>query len=128
MSNEFIDDPLLGFFFEIVGLGYLNEAGQQPLVPQRVDLNVIDHNVCNEDYLGIISLEQVCLGDAFNPTSGKGACYLDDGGPTVLAGTDDLVAMYINGRGCPNNLDSSQYGIFLELAYYYDWIKSVTGL
>ncbi len=120
-----IDTAGGGLIVTSVGLGATAES---PAVlaetVQKVDLKVIDHQECNIDYVGSISQKQVCCGDLIDGGD-KGSCYADDGGPTVLQGTNELVAMFVYSRGCADNPDSSPYGIYTEMAFYGQWVNDV---
>ncbi len=86
---------------------------------QKVDVPVLSDQMCNTSYLGIQTDAMLCAG-----TETQGGCNLDDGGPTVLVGTDEVVAIYMFDRECPTDGNTGG-GLYIEVAYYVEWINCV---
>ncbi|XP_069679942.1 trypsin alpha-like [Periplaneta americana] len=106
----------------VSGWGDLSSGGPAPTQLQQVQVNIIDYNECNDDYLlyGGITPRMICAGV---PQGGKDSCQGDSGGPLVSEGK--LVGIVSWGVGCA----SKQYpGVYANVAVLKDWVVSNTDI
>lgn len=94
---ELIDDkPTAGTMTTITGWGTLQEDGGSPIYLQEVQVPVVGHEECNEDYMGGITENMLCAG--LRGVGGKDACQGDSGGPLTIR--NKLAGIVSWGYGC----------------------------
>ncbi|KAG8188746.1 hypothetical protein JTE90_023089 [Oedothorax gibbosus] len=98
-----------------------------PGILQKVELQVIDHNECQEWYKSIGRKEtifptMVCAGFK---EGGKDSCQGDSGGPltAVKNGRSTLVGLVSWGVGCAR---PKLPGVYTKISEYTEWIEKVT--
>ncbi|XP_069679943.1 trypsin-1-like [Periplaneta americana] len=114
--------PSTGTPVVVSGWGDLSSGGPAPTQLQQVQVNIIDYNECNDDYVlyGGITPRMICAGV---PQGGKDSCQGDSGGPLVSEGK--LVGIVSWGVGCA----SKQYpGVYANVAVLKDWVVLNTGI
>ncbi|XP_055841519.1 trypsin-2-like [Episyrphus balteatus] len=104
---------------EVTGWGYTEEEAPSDNL-LAVDVRIIDINVCNQGYEGILKITgQLCAGYM---SGQKDACSGDSGGPLVCDGK--LTGIVSFGVGCGTE---NKPGIYTDVLYYRDWIHEVGG-
>ena len=106
----------------ISGWGATREGGSAPDELQSVRVPLISKKLCQKQYafFGKIPKGEIC---AAYPQGGKDSCQGDSGGPLVVGG--NLAGIVSWGYGCAR---PKMPGVYTEVAYYRDWIKTNSGL
>ncbi|XP_039238214.1 transmembrane protease serine 6 isoform X3 [Pipra filicauda] len=118
--------PAPSHFFEpglhcwITGWGALKEGGHISNILQKVDVQLIQQNICSEAYHYMITPRMLCAGYYKGK---KNACQGDSGGPLACkepSGRWFLAGLVSWGMGCahPNN-----YGVYTRITQVLGWIK-----
>jgi trypsin len=106
------------------GWGLTDDAGTQLSENlQKVDVQVVSREVCNQSYGGAITDAMVCAG---YPEGGKDACQGDSGGPFVVYDAikqAHLAGIVSWGSGCAQ---PKYYGVYSNVAHVTDWIQETT--
>ncbi|KFQ28093.1 Transmembrane protease serine 6, partial [Merops nubicus] len=117
--------PAPSHFFEpglhcwITGWGALKEGGYVSNVLQKVDVQLIQQDICSEAYHYMISPRMLCAG---YHTGKKDACQGDSGGPLACkepSGRWFLAGLVSWGMGCarPNH-----YGVYTRITQVLGWM------
>ncbi|XP_036145389.1 venom serine protease isoform X2 [Monomorium pharaonis] len=103
-----------------LGWGLLEFGGSKPTKLQKVDLNVITREKC-QNYYPNVGNQNLCTF-----TSGKDTCQMDSGGPLLWQDpkTHNIVVVGITstGSGCASNTPA----VAMCLGYFINWIIYVT--
>ncbi|KAM7177515.1 transmembrane protease serine 6 isoform 1-T3 [Macrochelys suwanniensis] len=104
----------------ITGWGALKEGGQLSNILQKVDVQLIQQDICSEAYHYQISPRMLCAGYRKGK---KDACQGDSGGPLVCkepSGRWFLAGLVSWGLGCarPDN-----YGVYTRITRVLGWMK-----
>ncbi|KAI9370023.1 trypsin-like cysteine/serine peptidase domain-containing protein [Aspergillus egyptiacus] len=112
--------PTAGTTVTATGWGATSEGGATSEVLQYVDVPVVGRQECASSYAGYgeVTEAMICAGE-----SGKDACQGDSGGPLAADGT--LVGITSWGNGCAR---PGYPGVYTNVAYFRDFIQSVTGI
>jgi len=113
----------------VIGWGKAGEGTPLAKTLQKVDMAVVDDQICQDIYLIYSSEHQMCAGST---TSNADTCEGDSGGPLLAAaanrdGTQSWFVSGITSFGTPCGLGSSNYGVFTRVSAYMGWIESVCG-
>lgn len=84
-----------------------------------LDVPILDNGYCKERYQDWFLDGMMCAG---YKEGERDACEGDSGGPMVCDGLLTGVVSYGNDCALPG-----YPGIYADVTYYHDWIKSVTG-
>merc|ERR1712117_483023 len=118
-------DEVAGEWGIISGWGTLRSGGNQPKILQEASVQIIARDSCGRYGSDVSDFESmVCAG--IPNQGGIDACQGDSGGPFVslVNGSFELVGATSWGRGCAL---SDYPGIYADVYYVLDWVKSVTG-
>lgn len=101
----------------VMGFGATREGGSGSDTFQKVTLNHVDYNTCNNAYSGDIdSATMFCAGVT---GGGQDSCQGDSGGPLVVG--NNLVGVVSWGIGCARE----EYpGVNARVSSAYDWIQN----
>lgn len=114
-----------GVMSTVYGWGVTRENGSQPSVMREVDVPIVSRERANAPgaYNGQINEAMIAAG---YDQGGKDSCQGDSGGPLVIrnktAGTQTLIGVVSFGEGCAR---AKKYGIYSNVAYANEWIRSV---
>ncbi|NWS98955.1 TMPS6 protease, partial [Mionectes macconnelli] len=118
--------PAPSHFFEpglhcwITGWGALKEGGHISNVLQKVDVQLIQQNICSEAYHYVITPRMLCAGYYKGK---KDACQGDSGGPLACkepSGRWFLAGLVSWGMGCAH---SNHYGVYTRITQVLGWIN-----
>ncbi|NWQ61168.1 TMPS6 protease, partial [Neopipo cinnamomea] len=118
--------PAPSHFFEpglhcwITGWGALKEGGHISNVLQKVDVQLIQQNICSEAYHYMITPRMLCAGYYKGK---KDACQGDSGGPLACKETSGrwfLAGLVSWGMGCTH---SNHYGVYTRITQVLGWIN-----
>jgi len=118
------DMDLSGQAFTVIGWGTRSYNGRASNVQERVEVDFVETEVCNERYANVTLILDNMLCAA---REGADACQGDSGGPLVLRGAaadggDVQVGIVSFAVGC----GQPKYpGVYTKVAVMYDWIVSV---
>lgn len=105
------------------GWGLTRENGSQPTLMRQVDLPLVSRERANAvgAYNGQVDETMIAAG---YDQGGKDSCQGDSGGPLITNenGVKTLVGVVSWGEGCAR---AKKYGIYSNVAYAHEWIKSV---
>ncbi|KAL3927084.1 MAG: hypothetical protein SGBAC_013226 [Bacillariaceae sp.] len=116
--------PVLGQNLTVIGLGIMGENDDNiPTILQEVDIQMMDHKVCNTDYNGqVVEETMFCAGVE---GGGKDSCQGDSGGPLFIRNENNehiQVGIVSWGEGCAR---SGFPGVYARISHVYDWIRTV---
>lgn len=124
--------PKLGEQVRLIGWGITCEqsipplyyCGTSPDELRGVTVPLVDDSQCNSIIYGIAGPSELCLGTYF---SGKTACYGDSGGPAIVG---DRVVGVTSRSGQTWLYGNCQLApiIYTDVAFFREWIGTVTGL
>uniref|UniRef100_A0A8C3BIW2 Transmembrane serine protease 6 n=1 Tax=Cairina moschata TaxID=8855 RepID=A0A8C3BIW2_CAIMO len=108
----------------ITGWGALKEGGHISNVLQKVDVQIIQQDICSEAYHYMISPRMLCAG---YHKGKKDACQGDSGGPLACeepSGRWFLAGLVSWGMGCarPNS-----YGVYTRITQVLGWMNQTMG-
>ncbi|NXG09241.1 TMPS6 protease, partial [Sakesphorus luctuosus] len=118
--------PAPSHFFEpglhcwITGWGALKEGGHISNVLQKVDVQLIQQNICSEAYHYMITPRMLCAGYYKGKTD---ACQGDSGGPLVCkqpSGRWFLAGLVSWGMGCAH---PNHYGVYTRITQVLGWMN-----
>ncbi|NWS18856.1 TMPS6 protease, partial [Pachyramphus minor] len=118
--------PAPSHFFEpglhcwITGWGALKEGGHISNSLQKVDVQLIQQNICSEAYHYMITPRMLCAGYYKGK---KDACQGDSGGPLACkepSGRWFLAGLVSWGMGCAH---SNHYGVYTRITQVLGWIN-----
>lgn len=101
------------------GWGATREGGSVAQKLQKVNVPLVNAEVCNVSYNGDITDSMICAGF---PAGGKDACQGDSGGPLVVVDENRqhvLVGVVSWGQGCAR---PNYYGVYSKVNSVTDWI------
>ncbi|XP_053922225.1 transmembrane protease serine 6 isoform X3 [Cuculus canorus] len=104
----------------ITGWGALKEGGHISNVLQKVDVQLIQHDVCSEAYHYMISPRMLCAG---YQQGKKDACQGDSGGPLACkepSGRWFLAGLVSWGMGCAR---PDHYGVYTRITQVLGWMN-----
>ena len=84
----------------VTGWGAMSEGGRLSDVLQEVQIPIVNHNECNEDYEGFITEHMLCAG--LRGQGGKDSCQGDSGGPLTIRNKLAGIVSWGNGCARPN--------------------------
>jgi len=112
--------PTTGEMLTVIGFGRLEQGGAQPDKLMKVDVPVVSHNKCNEQYSGgIVEDIMLCAGVT---EGGKDSCQGDSGGP-IFKNINDVrtqVGVVSWGIGCAL---PSHSGVYARTSGVSAWLK-----
>ena len=111
----------VGASVSVSGWGNQSISGTQfPAQLHAVSLTISEFSVCNNAYLGRLSVQQIC---ASNPGGTKDSCQGDSGGPLVTRfdNSDIQVGIVSFGRECAS---PTHPGVYTRVAYYERFIDT----
>ena len=80
-------------------------------------MDVINMEVCNEQYDGIVTPNMICAS-----RDGKDACIGDSGGPLIILGDEDILVGVVSfGNGCA---DPDYARVYASVSSQYKWIEN----
>ncbi|XP_043784377.1 chymotrypsin-2-like [Apis laboriosa] len=103
----------------VSGWGKLSQEGPSTIYLQRVDILIANQEYCELMYKKVnynIYETQIC---AYNPTSEKGSCNGDSGGPLIVNGK--LTGLVSWAMGCAL---TDYPTVYTRVVSYLDWIKA----
>ncbi|KAJ8893929.1 hypothetical protein PR048_006530 [Dryococelus australis] len=110
-----------GAVVTVVGWGSTHEMGSTVEVLREVSVPVVSIEECIADYGKDINNDtMVCAGLR---KGGEDSCQGDSGGPLVLGSTQVGIVSW--GGGCA---EAKNPGVYTNVAYFRNWIKTETGL
>lgn len=110
-----------GLTSTVSGWGWTVEnGGQLSLILQVIDVPVVDQELCNELYSGMITDNMICAG--LVDVGGKDACQADSGGPMVVE--NQLAGVVSFGAGCAR---PGFPGVYSRVAATRSWVASLVG-
>lgn len=118
--NEGNSTRLVGKNALVTGWGTTDTG--TPMILQKVLVPLLKKSVCDYSYreYGGIPFGEICAGyDA----GGKDACQGDSGGPLLVDGRLSGIVSWGNDCGDPN-----YPGVYTDVAYYRQWIKTNSGV
>ncbi|XP_029897177.1 transmembrane protease serine 6 isoform X1 [Aquila chrysaetos chrysaetos] len=104
----------------ITGWGALKEGGHISNVLQKVDVQLIQQDICSEAYHYMISPRMLCAG---YQKGKKDACQGDSGGPLACkepSGRWFLAGLVSWGMGCAR---PNQYGVYTRITQVLGWMN-----
>jgi trypsin len=108
----------------VAGWGATNENSYSlPNELQKVEVPLVSHNVCNNDYKGVITDRMICAG---YEQGGKDSCQGDSGGPLVAEADDHqryLIGVVSWGEGCAR---AGLPGVYSKVNFAVPWINNTT--
>lgn len=111
---------------EVIGMGFLENDGEDAEVLHRVGLTVISDEECDILYDGDIHRKSMICASSDGE---KDSCSGDSGGPLILLGEtpdeDIQVGIVSFGEDCA---DPDYPGVYAEISYLRPWIDSVICL
>ncbi|GAB0097652.1 Peptidase S1 domain-containing protein [Sergentomyia squamirostris] len=108
--------PQVGTVCELAGWGTTAEGVQTPSPTlQRVDLDIIDTDVCNRSYQGLLHDNMFCAGTM---AGGRDSCQGDSGGGLMCNGHVTGVVSF--GYGCGRRHFP---GVYIDVSQYLEWIE-----
>jgi trypsin len=112
-----------GVMTTVYGWGVTRENGSQPAIMRQVDVPLVSRERANAKQAYDGEINETMLAAGYDK-GGKDSCQGDSGGPLVLNnGTSrTLVGIVSFGEGCAR---AYKYGIYSNVSYGNDWIKSV---
>lgn len=117
-ANEIIPDSMI---MTVSGWGLTVNSHQMVENLQSLALPIVNHKKCNEIYNANIEDWEICAG--YLGVKDKNVCNGDSGGP--LAAKNTVYGIVSWGFGC----GSPEYpGVFLNVAYFRNWIEGKTQL
>ncbi|XP_059328557.1 transmembrane protease serine 6 [Ammospiza nelsoni] len=109
-----------GLLCWITGWGALKEGGHTSNVLQKVDVQLIQQNICSEAYHYMITPRMLCAGYYQGK---KDACQGDSGGPLACkepSGRWFLAGLVSWGMGCAR---ANHYGVYTRITQVLGWMK-----
>lgn len=108
-------EPAAGTVATVSGWGYTQEGGFSSAQLQRVQVPLVDKEVCQAAYTWRpITDGMLCAGVS---SGGKDACQGDSGGPLVA--NNQLVGVVSWGEGCAR---ADYPGVYAAVPHFVDWI------
>lgn len=108
----------------VTGWGRVGQDSPPSEVLQKVDVPIVDPEVCRDAHGDVLNEYNVCAGYSFGT---KDSCSGDSGGPLVVPGgpTGWTQAGIVSwGRGCAN---PDAYGVYMRVAPYVPWIQETVA-
>ncbi|NXQ00472.1 TMPS6 protease, partial [Vidua macroura] len=109
-----------GLLCWITGWGALKEGGHISNVLQKVDVQLVQQNICSEAYHYMITPRMLCAGYYQGK---KDACQGDSGGPLACkepSGRWFLAGLVSWGMGCAR---ANHYGVYTRITQVLDWMN-----
>uniref|UniRef100_A0A8C5IWK4 Transmembrane serine protease 6 n=1 Tax=Junco hyemalis TaxID=40217 RepID=A0A8C5IWK4_JUNHY len=109
-----------GLLCWITGWGALKEGGHTSNVLQKVDVQLIQQNICSEAYHYMITPRMLCAGYYQGK---KDACQGDSGGPLACkepSGRWFLAGLVSWGMGCAR---ANHYGVYTRITQVLGWMN-----
>ncbi|XP_051899161.1 transmembrane protease serine 6 isoform X2 [Pristis pectinata] len=106
----------------VTGWGATEEDGSTEDILQKVDVQLVDQSVCNEEYSYTITSRMLCAGYAEGK---KDSCQGDSGGPLVCeesSGRWFLAGIVSFGIGCAR---PGYYGVYTRVTRLIAWIRTI---
>uniref|UniRef100_A0A7G3AZY4 limulus clotting factor C n=1 Tax=Lutzomyia longipalpis TaxID=7200 RepID=A0A7G3AZY4_LUTLO len=112
--------PPVGTVCVLAGWGTTSEGTNTPSPSlQRVDLDIIDTDRCNQSYRGLLHGNMFCAG---HMAGGRDSCQGDSGGGLMC---DGLVTGIVSfGYGCGRRHFP---GVYIDVSQYLEWIQQNQG-
>uniref|UniRef100_A0A8C3DB18 Transmembrane serine protease 6 n=1 Tax=Corvus moneduloides TaxID=1196302 RepID=A0A8C3DB18_CORMO len=104
----------------ITGWGALKEGGSSPVLLLKVDVQLIQQNICSEAYHYMITPRMLCAGYYQGK---KDACQGDSGGPLACkqpSGRWFLAGLVSWGMGCAR---ANHYGVYTRITQVLGWMN-----
>ncbi|WP_413612699.1 S1 family serine peptidase [Bdellovibrio sp. HCB-110] len=105
----------------VAGWGVMKEDSYStPSRLQKVDVPLVPHDVCNQNYKNAITDRMLCAGYS---QGGKDSCQGDSGGPLVakdVTGQNILIGVVSWGNGCAR---AGQPGVYAKVNEATTWIE-----
>nr|AAD30107.1 trypsinogen-like serine protease [Notothenia coriiceps] len=111
--------PYGGLSCSVSGWGNTNLGGEvyMPTLLQCLNVPIVDLQVCENAYPGMISPRMVCAGYM---EGGKDACNGDSGSPLVCDG--EVQGLVSWGQGCA---EPNYPGVYVKLCEFHSWFEEV---
>ncbi|KAK5891915.1 hypothetical protein CesoFtcFv8_012344 [Champsocephalus esox] len=111
--------PYGGLSCSVSGWGNTNLGGEvyMPTLLQCLNVPIVDQQVCENAYPGMISSRMVCAGYM---EGGKDACNGDSGSPLVCEG--EVHGLVSWGQGCA---EPNYPGVYVKLCEFHSWFEEV---
>lgn len=103
----------------VVGWGLNSSEGIVQEILQEANIYTVSNEDCKNIHQKPIHLENIC---AMYPEGGRGQCNGDSGGPLYIDGIQVGVVSW-SIKPCTI---APYPGVFTDITYFRDWIKSVT--
>ncbi|XP_059620668.1 trypsin-like [Phlebotomus argentipes] len=109
--------PAVGTVCNLAGWGTTAEGSNTPSPTlQRVDLDIIDTDRCNQSYRGLLSANMFCAG---HMAGGRDSCQGDSGGGLMC---NNIVTGIVSfGYGCGRRHFP---GVYIDVSQYIEWIET----
>jgi hypothetical protein len=119
------DANFTGQIATVAGWGVTSQGGSLSNVLQKVNVPIIDNDVCNRDtqYTGKITENMMCAG--YIEEGGRDSCQGDSGGPLIIDNNDrkTLVGVVSWGFGCAK---PKAPGVYSRVGRFSAWILENT--
>nr|AAB57732.1 pretrypsinogen-like serine protease [Dissostichus mawsoni] len=111
--------PYGGLSCSVSGWGIAKLGGEayMPTLLQCLNVPIVDQQVCENTYPGLISTTMVCAGYM---EGGKDACNGDSGSPLVCDG--EVQGLVSWGQGCA---EPNYPGVYVKLCEFHSWFEEV---
>jgi secreted trypsin-like serine protease len=92
-----------------------------PIQLQQLDTSIVSDSLCS----GINPSSEICTN---NPGGTRGACYGDSGGPEIKSVSGAWQLIGATSRSGGGSVCAVRPSIYVDVPYFRNWIRSVTGL
>jgi len=128
-ANEYVEaaplpnkDPSFKEHATVVGWGDVNKYGITPDELNELEMKIDSDEHCKDVYESYFDVENSFCAGYRGPSSGKGVCFGDSGGPLFTQRNKSLVLTGVvsRGRSCDGYVD-----IYTDVFSLRDWINSM---
>ncbi len=126
ISADLMASVVPGDVVTVAGWGNMDPFGwQTPDMLQKIDVNYVDNNTCQEAYTGmygegVVTESMMCAGVA---EGGQDSCHGDSGGPLVYEIDGQVFQAGIVSWGNSTCAQTGYYGVYGKVAHFEEWIN-----